>query len=131
MNNRPIHFEIQATNPEKLAKFYTSVFGWEIKKWDSKEMEYWMIMTAPEGSKEQGINGGLLRRPCPAPKLEQGTNAFTCTMQVENIDKTIKLAEKHGAIIAMPKFKIADMAWQAYMVDPDGNTFGLHEVIKK
>jgi predicted enzyme related to lactoylglutathione lyase len=27
--NRIIHFEIQAENPERAAKFYNNVFGWE------------------------------------------------------------------------------------------------------
>ena len=34
MPNRVAHFEIQATNPEQAAEFYTKVFGWEIKKWE-------------------------------------------------------------------------------------------------
>ncbi|HEV2494165.1 MAG TPA: VOC family protein [Terriglobia bacterium] len=31
---RVIHFEINADQPERAAKFYTAVFGWEIKKWE-------------------------------------------------------------------------------------------------
>ncbi|MEK6918541.1 MAG: VOC family protein [Nanoarchaeota archaeon] len=129
--NRPIHFEIQGENPEKLAKFYSDVFGWVIKKWDSPDMDYWMIMTDDKDSNNPGINGGLLKRPCPAPALEQGTNAFTCTMNVESVDDMIKKVVKHGGKIAMPKFAIADMAWQAYCVDPENNVFGLHEEFKK
>ena len=28
--NRPVHFEIHATDPAKLSKFYADVFGWQI-----------------------------------------------------------------------------------------------------
>ncbi len=31
--NRIIHFEIRAGNPEREAKFYRDVFGWEVKEW--------------------------------------------------------------------------------------------------
>ena len=129
--NRPVHFEIQADDLQRAAKFYTDVFGWEIKKWENPAMEYWMVMTAPTDSKEQGINGGLLKRPCPAPALEQGTNAFTCTMQIADIDAAMEKVLKAGGKMAMPKFMIADMAWQAYCIDTEGNTFGLHQVLKK
>lgn len=27
---RVVHFEIPADNPEKVAKFYTDVFGWKV-----------------------------------------------------------------------------------------------------
>jgi uncharacterized protein len=131
--NRISHFEIQADNLERAAKFYREIFGWDIKKWEGPgiEMEYWMIMTAPEDSKEVGINGGLLKRPCPAPKPEQGSNAYVCTAVVEDIDKIDLAILKAGGKVAMPKFMIADMAWQAYYLDTEGNTFGVHQPLKK
>lgn len=131
MSNRVVHFEIQADDPERAAKFYSDVFGWDIKKWDSPEMEYWMVMTAPMDSKEPGINGGLLRRPCPAPAEQKGTNCFVCTVQVEDFDATAQKIEAAGGIVAMPKFAIANMAWQGYFLDTEGNTFGLHQVMEK
>src|SRR6185436_10514864 len=121
MYNRPVHFEIQVDNPERAMKFYGDVFGWEWKDWSSVTgSPYWGIMTAPMDSKEPGINGGLLKRPCPAPKLGQGTNAFVCTVQVENFDEMAKKIEKAGGKVAMPKFAIGGMAWQGYFIDTEG-----------
>ncbi len=125
--NRVVHFEIQATNPERAAKFYTDVFGWEITKWDSPVMEYWMIMTAPKDSTELGINGGLLRRPADVPMQQCGSNAFVCTMAVEDYDATAQKIEAAGGIVAMPKFALPKMAWQGYFLDTEGNTFGIHQ----
>ncbi len=126
MSNRPTHFEIHADDVERAVKFYTEVFGWEIKQWGTEP--YWMVMTAPQDSKEPGINGGLLKRPCPAPKAEQGTNAFVCTMVVDNYDEIAKKVIAAGGVEAMPKFALAGMAWQGYYLDTEGNTFGLHQV---
>ena len=126
MPNRIAHFEIQATDPEKAAAFYTAVFDWEIKKWEGGQMEYWMIMTGGQ-NEPGGINGGLLRRPCPAPKPEQGANAYVCTVVVDNFDAYAEKILANGGIVAMPKFALTGMAWQGYFVDPDGNTFGLHQ----
>ncbi|HUC01937.1 MAG TPA: VOC family protein [Candidatus Paceibacterota bacterium] len=32
MNNRPIHFEVQADDAERAKKFYESVLGWDIER---------------------------------------------------------------------------------------------------
>ena len=124
--NRVVHFEIQAEKPERAAKFYREIFGWKIEKWNGP-MEYWMVMTAEKDSKELGINGGLLQRPANTPPKECGTNAFVCTIQVENFDETAKKIKKAGGIVAMPKFAIPKMAWQGYFIDTEGNTFGIHQ----
>lgn len=122
--NRVVHFEIQADNPERAMKFYTDVFGWRFEQWG--ENKYWMIMTAEKDSKEPGINGGLLPRPTKRSE-ECGSNAFVCTIQVDNFDEIAKKIEISGGKIAMPKFALAGMAWQGYFLDTEGNTFGLHQ----
>ena len=92
-------------------------------------MEYWLVMTAEKGT-PGAINGGLLRRPSVKPAAGCSPNAFVCTMEVEDIDGLMKKVAGMGATEAMPKFAIAGMAWQAYMMDPDGNLFGLHQLDK-
>lgn len=129
--NRITHFEIQADDLERAAKFYTDVFGWEIRKWDSPAMEYWMIMTAPQDSTEPGINGGMHKRPVGLSEGQCGTNAFVCTVVVENYDATAEKILASGGKMAMPKFDIGSMAWQGYFLDSEGNTFGIHEVKAK
>ncbi len=127
MANRIVHFEIHADDPERAAKFYRDVFGWDISKWDDPSMEYWMVMTAPKESTDPGINGGLLRRPVPGSAEGQGANAFVCTVQVDDIDETIQKALAAGAKEAMAKFAMVGMAWQAYYLDTENNVFGLHQ----
>lgn len=123
--NRVVHFEIQVDEPERAIKFYKDVFGWTFERWG--EQKYWMLMTAEKDSKEPGINGGLLPRPCPAPAVGQGTNAFVCTVQVEDFDEMAKKIEAAGGVVAMPKFALPKMAWQGYFLDTEGNTFGIHQ----
>lgn len=129
MPNRVVHFEIQADDIERAATFYRSIFDWKIEKWEG--MEYWMVMTAEMDSKEPGINGGMLKRPVPLAEGQCGSNSFVCTVQVENYDEAAKKIEAAGGKVAMPKFSIADMAWQGYYLDTEGNTFGIHQVIPK
>lgn len=127
--NRIVHFEIQANDVERAMKFYGHVFGWEFPKWMDG---YWGIMTAPKDSKEPGINGGLLPRKADCPPVAEGAavNAFVCTVQVDSIDETIKKIESAGGTLALPKFAIMNMAWQAYYKDTEGNIFGIHQLDK-
>ena len=127
MPNRVVHFEIHADNPERAVKFYTDVFGWEIKKWEGGQMEYWMVVT---GGKDEpgGINGGLLRRPGTAPTIGSCSNAYVCTMMVSNFDECAAKILANGGIVAMPKMALIGMAWQGYFLDTEGNTFGIHQL---
>ena len=91
MSNRVVHSEVQVDNVERAKKFYGGVFGWDFQDWPMPGGEpYIGVMTASKGSTEAGINGGMLKRPCPAPAVGQGTNAYVCTMQVDNFDETAK-----------------------------------------
>ena len=126
MPNRVAHFEIHADNPERAIEFYTKVFGWDIQKWEGGQMEYWMVMTGPR-EEPGGINGGLLRRPCPAPAEGQANNAYVCTIVVDMYDEYAKKIEEHGGKNVMPKMALVGMAWQGYFKDTEGNIFGLHQ----
>lgn len=125
--NRPVHFEIQADQPERAAAFYKDIFGWSIEKWTGASWDYWIVMTAPKDSTEQGINGGLLKRPAQMPPEQCGTNSFVCTMDVVDFDQTAEKILAAGGKVAMPKFALPGMAWQGYFFDTEGNTFGIHQ----
>lgn len=115
------YFEIQSSDINREIKFYQSVFGWKFSKEEFVSMEYYRIETT-------GMNGGLLKRPFKVPPLEFGTNAFTCSIQVENFDKTAELIQKNGGRVALQKFAIPNRCWQGYFIDQDNNVFGIFEV---
>ena len=62
------------------------------------------------------------------PPLEFGTNAFTCSIQVERFNTTAQIITDHGGQVAMPKFAVAGRCWQGYFIDTDNNVFGIFEV---
>ncbi len=125
--NRVVHFEIYADEPERAMKFYTDIFGWTFEKYDFGSTPYYGIHTGPKDTKEPGINGGLLKRPGPAPTPNIAVIGYACTIQVENIDETIKKIEAGGGTLALAKMAIPGMAWQAYYKDTEGNVFGVHQ----
>jgi predicted enzyme related to lactoylglutathione lyase len=121
---RVAHFEIHASEPKELTAFYTELFGWKMQH--LAHIDYWLIDTTH--GDEPGINGGLLRRQGPKPADGQAVNAHMCTVNVPSLDAYFARAQKLGGSVALPKMAIPGVGWVAYVKDPDGNIFGLHQV---
>ena len=113
--NRPVHFEIPASDPEKAIEFYQTIFGWTFQKWDGP-MPYWMIITGPADA--AGINGGLMPRRHPEQPCVN-------TIDVENLDQIVEAVVAAGGQIAVPKMPIPGVGWLAYCKDLDGYIFGM------
>ncbi len=123
---RVVHFEIQADDVGRAKAFYAAVFDWEFQDWgEFTGSAYWGIVTGPD--EQPGINGGLLARPAPAGAPGPGSNAFVCTMQVEDYDAVEARILAADGQVALPKMALTGVAWQGYYVDTEGNTFGILE----
>ena len=118
------YFEIQSSDLAREIQFYKAVFGWKFIREELVPIEYYLIET-------NSIYGGLLKRPAKVPPAQSGTNAYVCSIQVENFDKTSDLILKNGGQVAMPKFAVSKRCWQGYFIDQDSNTFGVFEVDEK
>src|SRR6476660_7371647 len=104
MSNGNIYFEIQADDTKRALNFYQKVFGWKFEEMQGLPIEYWQIIT-------DGPFGGLLKRPAKTPGPEQGTNAFVCSFEVKDFDKTAKHILSLGGIVALPKFPVPGKCW--------------------
>ncbi|MDZ7693927.1 MAG: VOC family protein [Balneolaceae bacterium] len=111
-----LYFEIQADDLPRARDFYASIFGWKFEENPQAPVEYYYIETG-------GSRGGLLQRPS-----ECGTNAFVCSVEVDDFDDTTRQIKEEGGQIAVPKFAVPGVCWQGYFVDTEGNTFGIFEV---
>lgn len=114
------YFEIQADDLARAKKFYTAIFNWQFVKEENLPIEYYRIEMA-------GIYGGLLPRPAKTPPPMHGTNAFVCSIQVEDFDATAQKILDQGGQIALEKFAVPGKCYQGYFLDPEGNTFGLFQ----
>jgi predicted enzyme related to lactoylglutathione lyase len=122
--NGPSYFEIQADDCARASRFYASTFGWKFSKEEGLPVEYWRIET-------DGIRGGLLKRPAKTPPSEHGTNAFVCSIEVEDFDEAARKIANFGGVVALPKFAVPGVCWQGYFLDTESNTFGIFQVDAK
>ena len=119
--NGHFYFEIQADDIRRATGFYQGVFGWKFEQVPGLPVEYWRIETG-------GARGGLLKRPAPPPPPQSGTNAFVCSIEVEDFDETAQKISSLAGQIALPKFAVPGICWQGYFLDTEGNTFGIFQV---
>lgn len=122
MPGKVVHFEIPADNVERAKVFYEKAFGWQISKYPG--MEYHGLGTTPVDQKTQmptepgAINGGMTKRQDPVKNT-------VITIDVSDIDSTLKTVEKLGGKIVQKKQAVADMGFTGYFKDTEGNIVGL------
>jgi uncharacterized protein len=109
------HFEVYGDEPAKLAKFYSSLFGWKLEK--APGIDYWRIQTNPE--KSGSFNGGLTYRP------PRGPRCWMHYVVVDSVDDALTHAERMGARVLRPKTAVPKTGWYAALEDPEGNPFAI------
>jgi hypothetical protein len=121
--NRVVHFEINADDVQRAAKFYRAVFGWKIEPWGPPEYGYMHVETGD--ATEPGIDGGIWKgEGSRAPKGSR-LNAFNCSIEVSHIDETLKKVKDAGGAVTKEKSQIPGVGWLAMCMDTEGNTFGV------
>ena len=112
---RPVHFEIDALDPERAAKFYEQVFGWKVEKWQGST-DYLLFTTGP--AEEPGIDGAVGKREGEQPSTVN-------TIGVESVDDALARITQYGGKVTSPKRPIPGIGYLAYCTDPEGVPFGL------
>ncbi|SRR5712692_2282747 len=114
-----VHFEIPATDPAKVSRFYEQLLGWKFSKWQGGAMDYWLI--SHKDASENDTIGGLFKRD---PQQHQ---QFLNYFNVKSIDQSLANATGLGAKIVTAKQEIPNMGYFAVLQDPDNNTFALFQ----
>ena len=114
--SRVIHFEIPSDDPEKAQRFYSKVFGWQMTQWS--DQPYWLCSTGDKS--KPGIDGAIIKKRGPDHPLVN-------TIEVTNLDETIKTIEESGGIVVVARMPIPGIGWLAFFKDTDGNIMGIME----
>ena len=118
MGQPVVHFEIVGKDGDKLKKYYSELFGWEIDS--NNEMSYGMVSRegnqAPDGL---GIGGGIGAGP------EGYEGHVTFYVAVDDIEEALQKAESLGGSRVMGPERIMDMLDLGQFKDPEGHLIGL------
>jgi hypothetical protein len=132
MANLVVHFEIHASDPQKLIDYYSNLLGWTFQSYGGGDQPYWVIDTGEgaignaAGEKGLGINGGLAPRQGPAPEIGAPVNGCNIVVGVEeDVDVLMRRGVELGGTEALPATDWPGIGRGGYLIDPDGNVFGL------
>jgi predicted enzyme related to lactoylglutathione lyase len=127
--NLVVHFEIHASEPQKLIDYYSELLGWTFSQFG--DTPYWTIETG-EGSignvarqAGHGINGGLTQRQGPKPEDGAPVNGCNFVVGVEDVDGLMHRGVELGGTEALPAQDFEGVGRGGYLLDPDNNVFGL------
>ena len=130
MANLVVHFEIHATEPQRLVDFYSELLGWTFTRYGD---DYWVIETGEgsignaAGQPGMGINGGLARREGPAPEVGAPVNGCNIVVGVQDVDGLMQRGVELGGTEALPATDWPGIGRGGYLVDPDGRLVGQHD----
>jgi len=127
--NLVVHFEIHASEPQRLVDFYSGLLGWKFTQFG--DTPYWTIETGEgaignvAGTAGHGINGGLTQRRGPKP--EPGAPVMGCNfvVGVDDVDTLMARGVDLGGTVALSAEDMQGVGRSGYLLDPDSNVFGM------
>jgi len=129
MANLVVHFEIHASEPQRLIDFYSQLLGWRFTQFG--DMSYWSIETGEgavgnvAGSAGHGINGGLTERRGPRPEPGAPVMGSNVVVAVDDVDGLMRRGVELGGTEALAAQDMQGVGRVGHLLDPDNNVFGL------
>ena len=118
--------ELISTDPKASAAFYGQLFGWQAVPFAPKGAPaggppYTLFKLSAD---DMGV-GGMLAAPAPGIPAH-----WLPYVVVENVDVALAKAVALGAKACTPVLNLGEVGRAAVIQDPQGATFGLHEMAK-
>ena len=129
MSNLVVHFEIPASEPQRLIDFYSELLGWQFSQFG--DVPYWTIETGEgaignvAGSTGHGINGGLTQRHGPRPDVGAPVMGSNIVIAVDDVDGVMRRGLELGGTEAVAAADMPGVGRLGYLLDPDNNVFGV------
>ena len=118
MANPVVHFEVVGKDGEKLHRYYSELFGWEIDA--NNEYHYGMITREGNlGRDGVGIGGGVGQGP------EGYEGHVTFYVAVPDVEEALQKAESLGGKRVMGPEDIMGQVVLGQFTDPEGHLVGV------
>ena len=112
------HVEIPTDNRADSAKFYSTVFGWEMTPLD--DMDYTTFSSGNVGGGFPKVDGNVSKK-----------DRVLIYVDSDDIDADLKKVEAAGGKTLHGKEEIPGWGWWAMFSDPTGNSLGLYQKLPK
>lgn len=119
MGRPVVQWQMITKNPERLATFYSGLFGWTIDA--NNALNYRQVHTGSS----KGIQGGIWPAPPEAPSFVQ------LFVEVEDLDQSVAQATALGAEVIVPPQALPDGDALTILRDPEGIPFGMYRAVAR
>ena len=123
--NPVVHFEMPYEDRERLVKFYTQTFGWQMQKL-GKEMGDYVIAATTETDENRmvkrpgAINGGFFPK-----KPDWPAQVPSVVIAVDDIKKAMKKVSDAGGKVLGEPMEIPGIGQYVSFIDTEGNRVSL------
>ena len=123
-----VHFEFPAEDRKRMAKFYTSAFGWQTQMMGEEMGNYVLATTAAEVDKsgkpkKRGIiNGGFFTKSDDMPAQYPSV-----VISVDDIKKSMNKVTKAGGKVIGEPMEIPGVGMYVSFFDTEGNRVSIME----
>jgi hypothetical protein len=129
--NPVVHFEMPYENPERLVKFYTQAFGWQMQKLGQEMGDYVTASTAETDEnhmlkKPGAINGGFFLRTSDSPAQYPSV-----VIAVDDIREAMRKVTDAGGKVQGEPVEIPGIGQYVSFTDTEGNRVSLLQPFMK
>ena len=119
--NPVVHFEMPYEDPQRLVKFYSQAFGWQMQKMDSEMGDYVTAATTETDENRMvktpgAINGGFFPK-----KPDWPAQYPSVVISVDNIKSAIKNIQDAGGKVLGDPVEIPGIGQYVSFTDTEGN----------
>jgi predicted enzyme related to lactoylglutathione lyase len=121
MNNPVNWFEIYVQDMGRAKAFYEAVFGVQLARLESPEIEMWAFPMRAEGF---GASGALVKMP----GVPSGANSVLVYFSCADCAVEAAKAAEAGGQVQRGRMSIGQYGHIALVIDTEGNRIGLHSM---
>lgn len=122
MSDNPVGwFEIYVQDMGRAKAFYESIFGVQLAKLDSPDLDIWAF---PMHAERPGAPGALVRMP----GFPSGANSVLVYFSCADCAVEAARAARAGGKVEKEKSSIGQYGYIALVIDTEGNMIGLHSM---
>lgn len=126
--NPVIHFELPASDRERVKKFYTQAFDWEMNQMGPDMGDYIVVKTTDTDENNMvqtpgTINGGIYQKHLVDPLGQQPT----VVIAVENLEESMENIKSAGGTIHGTPYDIPGIGRYVSFIDTEGNRISILE----
>ena len=123
--NPVVHFEMPADNRERMAGFYTKVFGWKTQFFGEEMGNYITVSTTETDANGRPVTPGAINGGFYPRSADMADHHPSVVIAVDNIHESIKKVTEAGGKVLGEPVNIPQVGDYVSFIDTEGNRVSL------